>query len=145
MSSAIDVETAAANVFSSGRPSSSHYFVGSQGSYLFYLDPHHTRKAIPYHDDVANYTEEDIDSCHTTRLRRLHVKEMDPSMLIGFLIRSESDWTEWRQRVQSGQGKSIIHVADHEPTLYSSEGRDGAVDEVEILSDEDDGDDTATT
>ncbi|KAL7807718.1 protease required for autophagy [Trichoderma aethiopicum] len=128
-----------------GRPSSSHYFVGSQGSYLFYLDPHHTRKAIPYHEDVAKYTEEDIDSCHTSRLRRLHVKEMDPSMLIGFLIKSESDWADWRRRIESGQGKSIIHVADHEPTLYSSEGRDGAVDEVEILSDEDDVDDMTTT
>ncbi|KAL7945259.1 hypothetical protein V8C42DRAFT_325034 [Trichoderma barbatum] len=127
-----------------GRPSSSHYFVGSQGSYLFYLDPHHTRKAIPYHADVSKYTEEDIESCHTSRLRRLHVKEMDPSMLIGFLIRTESDWSEWRRSVESVQGKTIIHVADHEPTLYSSEGRDGAVDEVEILSDDDDDDVTTT-
>lgn len=118
--------------------------MGSQGSYLFYLDPHHTRKAIPYHADVTKYTEEDIDSCHTSRLRRLDVKEMDPSMLIGFLIRTESDWSDWRQRVESVQGKSIIHVADHEPTLYSSEGRDGAVDEVEILSDDDDDDVTTT-
>ncbi|KAH7104204.1 peptidase family C54-domain-containing protein [Auriculariales sp. MPI-PUGE-AT-0066] len=30
-----------------GRPSSSYYFVGSQGSALFYLDPHHTRPTIP--------------------------------------------------------------------------------------------------
>ncbi|KAM0478311.1 hypothetical protein ACHAPX_005501 [Trichoderma viride] len=121
-----------------GRPASSHYFVGSQGSYLFYLDPHHTRKAIPYHDDVTKYAEEDIESCHTSRLRRIHIKEMDPSMLIGFLIRTESDWTEWRQCVENVQGKNIIHVADHEPVLYSGEGRDGAVDEVELLSDDDD-------
>ncbi|KAM0256973.1 hypothetical protein ACHAQJ_004674 [Trichoderma viride] len=126
-----------------GRPSSSHYFVGSQGSYLFYLDPHHTRKAIPYHADITKYTEEDIDSCHTSRLRRLHVREMDPSMLIGFLIRTESDWSEWRQCVDNVQGKTIIHVADHEPMLYSGEGRDNAVDEVELLSDDDD-DMTAT-
>ena len=63
----------------------------------------------------------------------------------GFLIKSESDWADWRRRIESGQGKSIIHVADHEPNLYSSEGRDGAVDEVEILSDEDDVDDMTTT
>lgn len=112
--------------------------MGSQGSYLFYLDPHHTRKAIPYHDDVTEYTQEDIESCHTSRLRRIHIKEMDPSMLIGFLIRTESDWTEWRQCVENVQGKTIIHVADHEPVLYSGEGRDGAVDEVELLSDDDD-------
>lgn len=30
-----------------GRPSSSYYFVGSQADNLFYLDPHHTRPAIP--------------------------------------------------------------------------------------------------
>ncbi|KAI0294162.1 hypothetical protein BC826DRAFT_352534 [Russula brevipes] len=30
-----------------GRPSSSYYFVGSQADNLFYLDPHHTRTAIP--------------------------------------------------------------------------------------------------
>ncbi|KAI0245661.1 hypothetical protein BJV78DRAFT_1287349 [Lactifluus subvellereus] len=30
-----------------GRPSSSYYFVGSQADNLFYLDPHHSRSAIP--------------------------------------------------------------------------------------------------
>jgi cysteine protease ATG4 len=69
---------------------------------------------------------------------------MDPSMLIGFLISTESDWSEWRQCVESVQGKTIIHVADHEPMLYSGEGRDSAVDEVELLSDDDDDDMTIT-
>ena len=31
---------------SGGRPSSSHYFVGSQADNLFYLDSHHTRATI---------------------------------------------------------------------------------------------------
>ena len=30
-----------------GRPSSSYYFVGAQTDNLFYLDPHHTRPAVP--------------------------------------------------------------------------------------------------
>jgi cysteine protease ATG4 len=30
-----------------GRPSSSYYFIGVQGDGLFYLDPHHSRPAIP--------------------------------------------------------------------------------------------------
>ncbi|KAJ7834430.1 hypothetical protein B0H13DRAFT_1914096 [Mycena leptocephala] len=30
-----------------GRPSSSYYFVGVQGEGLFYLDPHHSRPAVP--------------------------------------------------------------------------------------------------
>ncbi|KAM0551935.1 hypothetical protein ACHAPJ_008043 [Fusarium lateritium] len=121
-----------------GRPSSSHYFIGSQGSFLFYLDPHHTRPALPYHEDPTEYTSEEIASCHTSRLRRIHVREMDPSMLIGFLIRSEDDWYNWKRCVKHVQGKSIIHVAERNAVLGgSSEGRESAIDEVETLSDDD--------
>jgi cysteine protease ATG4 len=66
---------------------------------------------------------------------------MDPSMLIGFLIRSEDDWTEWRRCVKHVQGKAIIHVADRDPRLLGADGLDGragAIDEVEPLSDDDD-------
>lgn len=87
-------------------------------------------------------------SCHTRRLRRLHVTEMDPSMLLGFLIRSEDDWRAWRKSVstkgESG-GKLIVHVHDSEPKYagLGGEGREGqreeAIDEVESC-DESDGD-----
>lgn len=127
-----------------GRPASAHYFAGAQGSFLFYLDPHHTRTALPYHDDLKEYTSEEIESCHTNRLRRIHVREMDPSMLIGFLIQSEDDWRDWRRSIKHVQGKSIIHVSDYDPTVVGRdgvEGREGAIDEVEPLSD-DEGDTT---
>ncbi|OBS19197.1 hypothetical protein FPOA_10921 [Fusarium poae] len=121
-----------------GRPSSSHYFIGAQGSFLFYLDPHHTRPALPYHEDPAEYTSEEIASCHTSRLRRIHVREMDPSMLIGFLIQNEADWQELKRNVKHVQGKSIIHITDRKAVLGgSSEGRQSAIDEVETLSDDD--------
>lgn len=62
-------------------------------------------------------------------------------MLIGFLIRTEADWKHWRRCVKHVQGKAIIHVADHDPVLQGrAEGREGAIDEVEPLSDDDDGD-----
>ncbi|KAF6789364.1 Cysteine protease ATG4 [Colletotrichum sojae] len=121
-----------------GRPSSSHYFVGTQGSYLFYLDPHHTRPALPFHENTSKYTDTDVDTVHTRRLRRLHVREMDPSMLIGFLIKDEDDWAEWRRNVKHVQGKAVIHVADHDPVSAGRSGeRDNAIDEVETLSDDD--------
>ena len=64
---------------------------------------------------------------------------MDPSMLIGFLIRSEQDWADWRRSVKHVQGKAIIHVSDRDPATYGAgEGREGAIDEVEPLSDDDD-------
>lgn len=130
----------------SGRPSSSHYFVGTQrsvgehdqGSYLFYLDPHHTRPALPYYENVETYTAEDVESCHTRRLRRLHIREMDPSMLIGFLIRDEEDWEIWKSAVKYVQGKAIITVTDHDPARGMASEREEAIDEVETLSDDGD-------
>ncbi|KAI3319963.1 hypothetical protein HD806DRAFT_255233 [Xylariaceae sp. AK1471] len=118
-----------------GRPSSSHYFIGIQGLHFFYLDPHYTRPVFPYREDVAEYTQEEVDTCHTRKLRRLHIKEMDPSMLIGFLIRDEEDWRDWRRSVKHVQGKAIIHVSDHDPVAQMNE-RD--IEGVETLSDDDD-------
>jgi cysteine protease ATG4 len=124
----------------SGRPSSSHYFIGSQGSDFFYLDPHQTRPALPVRKDLKDYTEEEIGSCHTRRLRRINVREMDPSMLIGFLVRNEAEWHAWRQHVSETPGKAIIHVMDKEPPQAggSSTERESAIDEVETFDTEDD-------
>ncbi|KAJ4412027.1 Cysteine protease atg4 [Gnomoniopsis sp. IMI 355080] len=131
-----------------GRPSASHYFIGAQragddhepGSFLFYLDPHNTRPALPFHDDVTQYSDEDINSCHTRRLRRLHVREMDPSMLIGFLIKDEDDWDSWKDSVKFVQGKAIVNVSDFDPARATPSEREAAIDEVEALSDDDDDD-----
>ncbi|KAK4452114.1 putative cysteine protease [Podospora aff. communis PSN243] len=125
-----------------GRPSSSHYFVGAQGQWLFYLDPHHPRPALPYHLNPQDYTTEELDSCHTRRLRHLHVEDMDPSMLIGFLIKDEDDWDMWKSSVKHVQGKAIINVSLHDPALGMGSTRAEAIDEVETLSDDDNDADT---
>lgn len=123
----------------SGRPSSSHYFIGVQGTDLFYLDPHQTRNALPLFENVEEYSEEDINSCHTRRLRKIPLKDMDPSMLIAFLIRDEGDWKSWRRTVEQTPGKRVIHIADHDPASDNlASERDGAIDEVETFDDEDD-------
>ncbi|KAF8461079.1 putative cysteine protease atg4 [Kalaharituber pfeilii] len=123
-----------------GRTGASHYFVGVQGNYVFYLDPHQPRPILPYRQKPSDYTQIDVDSCHTRRLRRLHLREMDPSMLLGFLIRNEDDWREFRRRVAEVQGKPVIHVSDVEPSAYGGAmgEREEAVDEVEVLDDDSD-------
>ncbi|KAF2201900.1 putative cysteine protease ATG4 [Delitschia confertaspora ATCC 74209] len=118
-----------------GRPSASHYFVGTQGNHFFYLDPHETRRLLPFHEDVTMYTTEDIKTCHTRRLRRIEIKEMDPSMLIAFLIRDESDWKDWKQAIVSVQGKALMHVAKSEPQPLGNE-REEAIDEVESFDEQ---------
>lgn len=62
---------------------------------------------------------------------------MDPSMLIGFLIRNETDWADWKARIQASPGKPIVHIfAGQQAT--QGEPRAGALDEVEALDDSDD-------
>jgi cysteine protease ATG4 len=130
-----------------GRPSSSHYFVGCQGDLFLYLDPHETRAALSYHANTSDYTEEEISTCHTRRLRGLRISEMDPSMLIGFLIRDEADWEDWKRRLKETKGKAIVHVYDKTPPTPGQKERKEAVDEVSTFDDEDeegDGDDAVT-
>ncbi|KIW10916.1 hypothetical protein PV08_10215 [Exophiala spinifera] len=132
-----------------GRPSSSHYFIGCQGDMFLYLDPHETRPALAYHDNAAEYTDEEIATCHTRRLRGLRISEMDPSMLIGFLIKDEADWVDWKRRLKEVKGKAIVSIFDKEPPVPGeTKERKEAVDEVETFDDEEDeegdGDDDGT-
>jgi cysteine protease ATG4 len=122
-----------------GRPSSSHYFVGCQGDNFFYFDPHETRPALPYHTSPEDYIEEELSTVHTRRLRSLKIGEMDPSMLMGFLIKDEADWEDWKRRLRQVRGKPIVHVYEKEPPPpgHAAERKE-AVDEVETFDDEDD-------
>ncbi len=60
---------------------------------------------------------------------------MDPSMLIGFLVRTREEFEEWRKEIEGGDGKQIVHVHEREPGSMAAgrnQGeRPGAVDEVE--------------
>ncbi|THW92388.1 hypothetical protein D6D15_03189 [Aureobasidium pullulans] len=98
-----------------GRTKSSHYFIGTQADHLFYLDPHETRPLLP-----LPLSDADIATCHTRRLRLISFQDVDPSMLLGFLIRDESDWDAWKAAIQSPPPtgfKSIVHIYDTEPSL----------------------------
>jgi cysteine protease ATG4 len=112
-----------------------------QNSHFFYLDPHHTRAALPYKgkDEAYAYTQDELDSCHTRRLRRLHIDDMDPSMLVGFLIRDEEDWLDWKERISAlaKNGKAIVHIVNSETIPTTTTEREGALDEVEALDDSD--------
>lgn len=71
------------------------------------------------------------------------MREIDPSMLVGFLIHNEEDWVQWRRRIEHVQGESIIHVADHHPANGQPNiGGRSVFDEVQSMSDDDDEPDT---
>lgn len=62
-------------------------------------------------------------------------------MLIGFLIRDENDWNDWKQRLSEVKGKGIVHILDKEPKPSVDGEREGALDEVVTFDDEEDEDD----
>lgn len=46
-------------------------------------------------------------------------------MLVGFLVRDEEDFEDWRRRIVALEGKGFVHIYERERE------RAGAVDEVE--------------
>lgn len=87
-----------------GRPFTSHYFFGFQGEQLFYLDPHQPKPAV-------KTTDKDTTSFHSSRIWKLHLKEMDPSMLVGFYVSSKEDWEVFKASLTSESGASqIVHI-----------------------------------
>ncbi|KAF9934488.1 Cysteine protease atg4b [Linnemannia zychae] len=79
-----------------GRPNRSLYFVASQGDELFYYDPHFVKQRV---------TPEELNSCpmpsfHCPVVRTMHISELDPSMLLGFLIQSRDELDDLRTRLE---------------------------------------------
>ncbi|KAJ7460573.1 hypothetical protein FB451DRAFT_1269549 [Mycena latifolia] len=118
-----------------GRPSSSYYFVGSQAEGLFYLDPHHSRPAVPLRpptktttekdmDDVAEqyyasaYTAQELQTFHCEKVRKMPLGGLDPSMLVGFLCRDADEWTDFRKRVVE-LPRAIFSVQEEPPSWPS--------------------------
>ena len=69
-------------------------------------------------------------------------------MLLGFLIRSETEWREWRAWISDveatkgaeGRGKPVVHIHDREPSFgdESKGERAEALDEVISCEESDD-------
>ncbi|KAN0064567.1 Cysteine protease atg4 [Thecaphora frezii] len=121
-----------------GRPSSSYYFMGHQGNSLFYLDPHHVRPAVPLRYPPSRYpaatsspneclpednedewwahayTEPQLATFHCDKVRRMPIKSLDPSMLLGFLCKDETDLQDLCSRVKA-MPKAIFAFADSAP------------------------------
>lgn len=91
-----------------GRPNSSLYFVGLQGDDLFYLDPHFSRPALetlPMHD----YTKQDLDTYHCPIPRKIHISQLDPSMMLGFYCRTRSELDAFCERITQVKNCGLLY------------------------------------
>lgn len=102
-----------------GQPSSSHYFFGYQGDYLFYLDPHTPQSALIV--DGNEQPGQFIPSVHTKKIRKLRLSSMDPSMLIGLLVKSRQDYLSLKKALdQFDPMTRFINIYQKRPRMESS-------------------------
>ncbi|KAL0488343.1 autophagy-related protein ATG4 [Acrasis kona] len=71
-----------------GKPKSSLYFIGYQDNDLLYLDPHTVQKPAS-HKSGGGYK-----SYHCSQPRKLKIYDLDPSMCLGFLCQTQTDFEE---------------------------------------------------
>ena len=48
---------------------------------------------------VTAYSAAELRTFHCDRVRKMPLSGLDPSMLIGFLVKDEDDWIDFRRRV----------------------------------------------
>lgn len=93
-----------------GKPSSSYYFFGYQNNSLLYLDPHYPQFIS---SRLSIY-----DTYHTNRYQMLNVDDMDPSMMVGLLVKDIEDYQEFKLRCTEMNNK-IVHFHPNSKTLDS--------------------------
>ena len=88
---------------SGGRPSSSLYFFGYQGDELLYFDPHKPQPSM---------LESLLATCHSEKFEKMHLSDMDPSMLIGFLVNGVHEWESLEQEMKVSKIINILPKRD---------------------------------
>ncbi|CAI2168873.1 9947_t:CDS:2 [Funneliformis geosporum] len=112
-----------------GQPSSSYYFIGTQGDDLLYLDPHHSRPALEL-KAIQEFTEEEMSTFHCDTLRKIPISQLDPSMLLGFYCRNGEEFENFCNLVEeiSKNHAPVLTIAQEAP-VYDYD--------LDVISDED--------
>ncbi|KAJ3129252.1 Cysteine protease atg4 [Nowakowskiella sp. JEL0407] len=116
-----------------GKPNSSLFFVGAEMSTgnLFYLDPHYNRPAVEI-KDLSSYKLQDFSTYHCQIIRTVSIHRIDPSLVLGFLIKDLQDFEEFCKIVEPiTSGKTpLFTIGDTEP--------DYSQNDLLVLSDDED-------
>ncbi|RIA84128.1 hypothetical protein C1645_784824 [Glomus cerebriforme] len=104
-----------------GKPSSSYYFIGTQGDDLFYLDPHHSRPALEL-KEIQNFTEEEMATFHCDTLRKIPISQLDPSMLLGFYCKNSEEFEKFCKLVKEiSKDHKPVFTIEQEAPVYNSD------------------------
>uniref|UniRef100_A0A8C9S408 Cysteine protease n=1 Tax=Scleropages formosus TaxID=113540 RepID=A0A8C9S408_SCLFO len=104
-----------------GKPNSAHYFIGFVGEELIYLDPHTTQPAVEPSDD--GQVPDDTYHCQHPPCR-MNIRELDPSIAVGFFCRTEEDFDEWCTRIRklscNRDALPMFELVDSQPSHYAN-------------------------
>lgn len=64
---------------------------------------------------LSAYTPAELRTFHCDRVRKMPLSGLDPSMLIGFVVRSEEEWRDLRTRIGEVRGVAFIFVLSMHP------------------------------
>lgn len=85
-----------------GKPSLSYYFFGVQGEKLLFLDPHNLQ-----------LVSHDRGSYRTAECRLLPMSQMDPSMVVGLVVKLYEDYVQMKASLASNK---IVHFHASAPS-----------------------------
>lgn len=116
-----------------GRPSSSHYFLGCQADYLLYLDPHIPQQAILLNDlkkaGSSDYKSKMLGTLHTTKIKLLSLGKVDPSMLIGFLVKTREEYNDLRQKINLfPSNRRFLNFSNSKPVIRRTSSVEDDID-----------------
>ncbi|KAL4608347.1 cysteine protease ATG4B isoform X1 [Arapaima gigas] len=104
-----------------GKPNSAHYFIGFVGEELIYLDPHTTQPAVEPTDD--GQVPDDTYHCQHPPCR-MNIRELDPSIAVGFFCKTEEDFDDWCMHIRklscSRDALPMFELVDSQPSHYAN-------------------------
>lgn len=99
-----------------GKPNSAHYFIGFVGEELVYLDPHTTQPSV----EPCETGEIQDESYHCQHPPcRMHIRELDPSIAVGFFCQTEDDFDDWCAQIRklsTCRGLPMFELVDSQPS-----------------------------
>jgi hypothetical protein len=90
-----------------GKPNKSLYFVGYQDEEVVYLDPHVVRPAVKPDQD---YSVDVLDSYHCKVPQRMNFEDVDPSLAVGFLLKTREEFFKFIDFYYKWEQKNVSLV-----------------------------------
>jgi len=104
-----------------GRPHSSLFFFAAQGNELYYLNPHYVQPSVAWPSTTASLP---LHSFVPSRVKKVPISTLDPSMSLGFLFRSMVHFSDFQRRfTRNDDINDLFSIIDGRPDRSGFESR----------------------